>query len=169
MCLLEHNALLSTDEPSVKCLLSAYRRALVVAPKTLLAHWEKELGVCGLASLTHEYYGTSQCARCGNFLQSIHYHPLSCPARCIQNNRVGQPRICCRMLLVKCLNRGKSCSLDGRAMAALHAGVAMVGHITDGWIHAPVMQGGLSPRGAEEGRGAAHDIWHDPAQRCCSE
>ncbi|BDA42988.1 probable DNA excision repair protein ERCC-6-like [Coccomyxa sp. Obi] len=39
------------------------RRALVVAPKTLLAHWEKELRVCGLASLTHEFYGTSQCAR----------------------------------------------------------------------------------------------------------
>ena len=36
----------------------------MVAPKTLLAHWEKELSVCGLASLTHEFYGTSQCARC---------------------------------------------------------------------------------------------------------
>lgn len=36
----------------------------MVAPKTLLAHWEKELSVCGLASLTHEFYGTSQSARC---------------------------------------------------------------------------------------------------------
>ncbi|KAK9909741.1 hypothetical protein WJX75_006802 [Coccomyxa subellipsoidea] len=46
------------------------RRALVVAPKTLLAHWEKELSVCGLASLTHEFYGTSQSAR-GDSLQAV--------------------------------------------------------------------------------------------------
>lgn len=37
----------------------AARRALVVAPKTLLAHWEKELGACGLRSQTHRFYGTS--------------------------------------------------------------------------------------------------------------
>ena len=38
-------------------------RALIVAPKTLLAHWKKELATCGLTNLTHEYYGTSQCDR----------------------------------------------------------------------------------------------------------
>ena len=40
------------------------RRALVVAPKTLLAHWERELATCGLGNLTYEFYGSSQCDRC---------------------------------------------------------------------------------------------------------
>eukprot|EP00878_Enallax_costatus_P028141 GHUV01030357.1.p1 GENE.GHUV01030357.1~~GHUV01030357.1.p1 ORF type:complete len:556 (+),score=126.09 GHUV01030357.1:113-1669(+) len=35
-------------------------RALIVAPKTLLAHWEKELGVCGMAARTHSFYGSSE-------------------------------------------------------------------------------------------------------------
>lgn len=35
-------------------------RALVVAPKTLLAHWEKELRVCGMAARTHSFYGSSE-------------------------------------------------------------------------------------------------------------
>ncbi|KAL6778685.1 hypothetical protein ACKKBF_B05055 [Auxenochlorella protothecoides x Auxenochlorella symbiontica] len=36
------------------------RRALVVAPKTLLAHWKGELQVCGLSQRTHEFVtGTS--------------------------------------------------------------------------------------------------------------
>lgn len=35
-------------------------RALVVAPKTLLAHWDKELRVCGLGSATHSFYGSSE-------------------------------------------------------------------------------------------------------------
>ncbi|KAI8470944.1 MAG: P-loop containing nucleoside triphosphate hydrolase protein [Monoraphidium minutum] len=39
------------------------RRALVVAPKTLLAHWEKELGVCGLRSRTFRFYGSSETER----------------------------------------------------------------------------------------------------------
>lgn len=33
-------------------------RALILAPTTLLATWEKELKACGLGSLTHQYYGT---------------------------------------------------------------------------------------------------------------
>jgi len=33
------------------------RRALIVAPKTLLAAWSKELGVCGLGNRTYEYFG----------------------------------------------------------------------------------------------------------------
>lgn len=44
--------------------MHACRRAIVVAPKTLLAHWEKELRICGLASLTHHFYGSNQCERC---------------------------------------------------------------------------------------------------------
>ena len=44
------------------------RRAIVVAPKTLLAQWRKELGVCGLQGHAHEYGGTAneRCAcACG--------------------------------------------------------------------------------------------------------
>lgn len=33
-------------------------RALIVAPTTLIATWEKELKACGLGALTHQYYGT---------------------------------------------------------------------------------------------------------------
>ena len=47
-------------------------RALVVAPKTLLAHWKQELATCGLSRLTHEYYGTSQCDRCGHHASLQH-------------------------------------------------------------------------------------------------
>lgn len=35
-------------------------RALIVAPKTLLAHWEKELRVCGMGRATHSFYGSSE-------------------------------------------------------------------------------------------------------------
>jgi hypothetical protein len=35
-------------------------RALIVAPKTLLAHWERELRVCGLGGATHSFYGSSE-------------------------------------------------------------------------------------------------------------
>ncbi|KAK7399357.1 hypothetical protein VNO78_10539 [Psophocarpus tetragonolobus] len=35
------------------------RRALVVAPKTLLPHWIKELSAVGLSQKTREYFGTS--------------------------------------------------------------------------------------------------------------
>jgi hypothetical protein len=38
-------------------------RVLIIAPKTLLAHWKKELATCGLAALTYEFYGSSQCDR----------------------------------------------------------------------------------------------------------
>eukprot|EP00891_Asterochloris_glomerata_P006698 jgi/Astpho2/6698/gw1.00101.139.1_t len=39
------------------------RRAIIVAPKTLLAQWEKELSRCGMGSLLSEYFGTSQASR----------------------------------------------------------------------------------------------------------
>ena len=39
------------------------RRAVIVAPKTLLAQWEKELSRCGMGSLLSEYFGTSQASR----------------------------------------------------------------------------------------------------------
>ena len=39
------------------------RRVLVVAPKTLLLHWAKELSVCGLGSRTHNYYTSSESER----------------------------------------------------------------------------------------------------------
>lgn len=35
-----------------------HRMALVVAPKTLLAHWEKELAACGLSTYVHQFTGT---------------------------------------------------------------------------------------------------------------
>lgn len=35
-------------------------RALIVAPKTLLAHWEKELRVCGMGRATHSFYSSSE-------------------------------------------------------------------------------------------------------------
>jgi hypothetical protein len=31
-----------------------------VAPKTLLAHWEKELRVCGMGRATYSFYGSSE-------------------------------------------------------------------------------------------------------------
>ncbi|XP_039164193.1 protein CHROMATIN REMODELING 24-like [Eucalyptus grandis] len=37
---------------------SLIRRALVVAPETLLSHWFKELSAVGLSAKTREYYGT---------------------------------------------------------------------------------------------------------------
>ncbi|PON78685.1 Protein CHROMATIN REMODELING [Trema orientale] len=46
------------------------KRALIVAPKTLLPHWIKELSVVGLSSKTREYFGT--CAKARQYeLQSI--------------------------------------------------------------------------------------------------
>lgn len=33
--------------------------AAVVAPKTLLAQWRKELQICGLGGATHEYGGSA--------------------------------------------------------------------------------------------------------------
>ena len=39
------------------------RRALVVAPKTLLAHWAKELAGCGAGAATHDYHGDSRADR----------------------------------------------------------------------------------------------------------
>ncbi|XP_071931888.1 protein CHROMATIN REMODELING 24-like isoform X1 [Coffea arabica] len=39
------------------------KRALVVAPKTLLPHWVKELSTVGLAGKTREYFGTSVTTR----------------------------------------------------------------------------------------------------------
>ena len=32
--------------------------ALVVAPKTLLAHWGKELAACGISIYVHQFTGT---------------------------------------------------------------------------------------------------------------
>ena len=43
------------------------RRALVVAPKTLLAHWAAELRGCGLERLVAEFYGGSVRDRCATF------------------------------------------------------------------------------------------------------
>ncbi|WCJ41023.1 chromatin remodeling 24 [Euphorbia peplus] len=39
------------------------RRALIVAPKTLLSHWIKELSIVGLSEKIREYFGTSLKAR----------------------------------------------------------------------------------------------------------
>ncbi|EFJ51955.1 hypothetical protein VOLCADRAFT_120362, partial [Volvox carteri f. nagariensis] len=39
------------------------RRAIIIAPKTLLPHWIKELTVCGLRNLTHEFFGNSESER----------------------------------------------------------------------------------------------------------
>lgn len=39
------------------------KRALIVAPKTLLSHWIKELSIVGLSEKTREYYGTCAKAR----------------------------------------------------------------------------------------------------------
>ncbi|GFR41048.1 hypothetical protein Agub_g1691 [Astrephomene gubernaculifera] len=39
------------------------RRAIIIAPKTLLPHWIKELGVCGLKGLTREFFGNSESER----------------------------------------------------------------------------------------------------------
>ncbi|GIL73031.1 hypothetical protein Vretifemale_3267 [Volvox reticuliferus] len=50
------------------------RRAIIIAPKTLLPHWIKELGVCGLRNLTHEFFGSSESER-------------SATLRCVVNSR----------------------------------------------------------------------------------
>lgn len=39
------------------------KRAMIVAPKTLLPHWMKELATVGLSQMTREYYGNSVKAR----------------------------------------------------------------------------------------------------------
>lgn len=44
--------------------LSPCRSALIVAPKTLLAHWAKELTTCGVGNATREFYGSSSHDRC---------------------------------------------------------------------------------------------------------
>jgi SNF2 family DNA or RNA helicase len=38
-------------------------RALIVAPKTLLLHWQKELTVCGLGGRTFSYFGSNESDR----------------------------------------------------------------------------------------------------------
>lgn len=62
------------------------RRAVIVAPKTLLAQWEKELVTCGLGSLLFQYYGSSQADRYPitfNCLGGVHHdmriHPVRVP------------------------------------------------------------------------------------------
>eukprot|EP00873_Tetraselmis_striata_P042879 jgi/Tetstr1/463143/TSEL_008077.t1 len=50
------------------------RRAMVVAPKTLLEHWAKELRTCGLASKTHQYYAGTPRER-QSALTSVMRHP----------------------------------------------------------------------------------------------
>lgn len=40
------------------------RRAMVLAPKTLLGQWAAELRRCGLAGRVFEYHGTSASERC---------------------------------------------------------------------------------------------------------
>lgn len=52
---------------SVTCLAWPRRRTLVVAPKTLLAHWAAELCACGLGRLVAEFYGGSARERCASF------------------------------------------------------------------------------------------------------
>lgn len=49
------------------------RRVLVIAPKTLLAHWRAELAVVGLAKATFEYGGTAAQRR--NELAAAHGTP----------------------------------------------------------------------------------------------
>lgn len=39
------------------------QRVLIVAPKTLLLHWEKELTVCGVGRMTYGFYGSSESER----------------------------------------------------------------------------------------------------------
>ncbi|KXZ56757.1 hypothetical protein GPECTOR_1g682 [Gonium pectorale] len=46
------------------------KRAIIVAPKTLLPHWTKELSVCGLRQLTREFFGSSESER-GSALRSV--------------------------------------------------------------------------------------------------
>ncbi len=48
------------------------RRALIIAPKTLLPHWIKELGVCGLAPLTREFFGSSEAERASSLRSVAH-------------------------------------------------------------------------------------------------
>lgn len=48
------------------------RRALIIAPKTLLPHWIKELGVCGLSPLTREFFGSSEAERASSLRSVAH-------------------------------------------------------------------------------------------------
>lgn len=45
------------DQSGKKVLSQPTRRALVVAPKTVLAQWAKELQTVGLGGLVHEFVG----------------------------------------------------------------------------------------------------------------
>ncbi|GAX75462.1 hypothetical protein CEUSTIGMA_g2905.t1 [Chlamydomonas eustigma] len=46
------------------------KRVLIIAPKTLLLHWGKELAVCGLGSRIYNYFGESESER-GQALRAV--------------------------------------------------------------------------------------------------
>ena len=71
--------MLPSHIPTAQCCTAqalVRRRALVVAPKTLLAHWAAELRGCGLDRLVAEFYGGSVRDRCvSSSLQSCPWTP----------------------------------------------------------------------------------------------
>jgi hypothetical protein len=50
----------SSSSASSRSISSGAVRAMIVAPKTLLSHWEKELKVCGMGPRSHCFYGSSE-------------------------------------------------------------------------------------------------------------
>ena len=58
-CYQSHPSVLRRCDPYL-CLPSipVCRLALVVAPKTLLAHWETELAACGISTHVHQFTGS---------------------------------------------------------------------------------------------------------------
>ena len=155
----------------------------MVAPKTLLAHWEKELSVCGLASLTHEFYGTSQSARCEHpsaVMPCLSHKPRSIsfsmhPAGLYTIILPNMFDHCCNL---PCEDLTRPCAVG--TTLTLRQSSYSCWACSPMWyccgdsnmanagahMHALVMQGGLSPGGAEEAGGPTDHLWHDPAQ-CC--
>jgi SNF2 family DNA or RNA helicase len=50
----------SSSSSAASSISSGAIRAMIVAPKTLLSHWEKELQVCGMGPRSHCFYGSSE-------------------------------------------------------------------------------------------------------------
>ncbi|KAF6255378.1 P-loop containing nucleoside triphosphate hydrolase protein [Scenedesmus sp. NREL 46B-D3] len=55
-----HGNAFGTTSSSSSASSSGAVRAMIVAPKTLLSHWEKELRVCGMGPRSHCFHGSSE-------------------------------------------------------------------------------------------------------------
>ena len=85
------------------------RTVLVVAPKTLLAHWEHELGTCGLHSYVQSFIGTPQTRWAADGSRAGHGQLLTCgiagPAPYRPHCQLQQARVSCRSAALRVVAR----------------------------------------------------------------